>query len=65
MCIVYRDYVPFEDLKLQNECEMNDISRLKGLYRILHGEDLENLAKMKQVARFILSYKVEMKSANP
>ena len=40
------------DRELQNEHEKNDISRLTGLYRILHVGDLEKVAKTKQVGLF-------------
>ena len=46
-------------IELQNEREKNDISRLKGLYQLLQVENLEKVAKMKQVGSIILSYKVD------
>ena len=42
----------FIDRELQNEREKNDISRLKGLYRILQVGNLEKVAKTRQVGSF-------------
>ena len=52
MCVVYWDRAPFMDRELQNGCEKKAISRLKGLYRILHDTNLEKLAKTTQVRSF-------------
>ena len=40
------------DRELQNEREKSDIFGLKGLYQILQVENLEKLAKTKQVGSF-------------
>ena len=48
-CLVYG---PFMDRELQNEREKSDIFGLKGLYQILQVENLEKLAKTKQVGSF-------------
>ena len=49
-CIVYEPLIM--DRELQNECEKNNISRLKSLYRILRVKNQEKLAKSKQVGSF-------------
>ena len=50
--VVYRDPAPFIDRELQYEHEKNDISRLKGIYCILQVENLEKVAKTRQVGSF-------------